>query len=60
MNPELSPESKSKVDLVLSMCEESRERMNRYSEAERAELERQGRDLMHTNVASRAPRPSQE
>ncbi len=51
MKPELSPESKAKVAQALAMVEESCARMDKYTEAERAELERQGRELMAESLA---------
>lgn len=46
MKLELSKESREKVDLALSMCEESRKRMESYTEEQRAELEKEGRKLI--------------
>lgn len=43
---ELTPDSKAKVATALAMVAESDKRMNRYTEAQRAELERGARFVM--------------
>ena len=46
MTPKLSPESQKKVDLALEICAESSKRMNTYSDEQRAELEKKGREII--------------
>lgn len=46
MKLELDKESQEKVNLALRICKESNERMNSYTEAQRTELEKEGRRLI--------------